>query len=49
MQRTRRHPPPPVLNDVLTELKRLNGDLTFRVIGTAAVTSDSGKSGEVTA
>jgi hypothetical protein len=40
-------PPPPVLNDVLTELRRLNGDLTFRVIGSAAVTSDSGQSGEV--
>jgi hypothetical protein len=41
--------PPPVLNDVLAELKRLNGNLTFRVIGTAAVTTDSGQEGEVTA
>jgi hypothetical protein len=40
-------PPPPALNDVLTELKRLNGDLDFRVIGSAAVTSDSGQNGEV--
>jgi hypothetical protein len=40
-------PPPPALNDVLTELKRLNGDLAFRVIGSAAVTSDSGQNGEV--
>jgi hypothetical protein len=40
-------PPPPVLNDVLTELKRLNGDLTFRVIGTAAVASESGQVGQV--
>ncbi|HUQ53502.1 MAG TPA: hypothetical protein VM692_14850 [Gammaproteobacteria bacterium] len=41
--------PPPALNAVLTELKRLNGELTFRVIGTAAVTSDSGQKGEVNA
>jgi hypothetical protein len=40
-------PPPMVLNDVLAELKRLNGDLTFRVIGTAAVASESGQPGEV--
>jgi hypothetical protein len=40
-------PPPAVLNDVLTELKRLNGDLTFRVIGTAALASESGQNGEV--
>lgn len=40
-------PPPPVLNDVLAELKRLNGDLTFRVIGTAAVLSESGQRGEI--
>lgn len=39
--------PPAVLNDVLTELKRLNGDLTFRVIGTAALASESGQHGEV--
>jgi hypothetical protein len=41
--------PPPGLNDVLGELRRLNGNLTFRVIGTAAVTSDSGQKGAVTA
>jgi hypothetical protein len=40
-------PPPPALNDVLAELRRLNGDLTFRVVGTAAVTSDSGQDGEL--
>jgi hypothetical protein len=40
-------PPPPVLDDVLTELERLNGDLTFRVIGMAAVASESGQRGEV--
>ena len=39
--------PPPVLNDVLSELKRLNGDLTFSVIGTAAVASQSGQRGAV--
>lgn len=41
--------PPPVLNDVLTELKRLNGDVTFRLLGTAAVTSDSGQHGQIDA
>ena len=40
-------PPPTVLNVVLDELGRLNGELTFRVIGSAAVTSDSGQNGEV--
>ncbi|HEY3517286.1 MAG TPA: hypothetical protein VGL98_09600 [Gammaproteobacteria bacterium] len=40
-------PPPGVLNDVLSELKRLHGDVTFRVIGTAAVTTTSGQYGEV--
>ena len=40
-------PPPAVLNDVLAELERLNGDLTFRVIGTAAVLSESGQRGEI--
>jgi hypothetical protein len=39
--------PPAVLNDVLAELKRLSGDLTFRVIGSAAVLSESGQRGEV--
>jgi hypothetical protein len=36
-------PPPSALGDVLGELKRLHGDLHFRVIGTAALTSDSGQ------
>jgi hypothetical protein len=40
-------PPPAVLNDVLGELKKLHGDVVFRVIGTAAVTTNSGQSGEV--
>ena len=40
-------PTPSSLNDVLAELERLHGDLQFRVIGTAALTSDSGQQGEV--
>jgi hypothetical protein len=40
-------PPPAVLNDVLGELRRLHGELTFRVIGTAAVATNSGQHGEV--
>jgi len=39
--------PPPALNDVLTELSRLHGNLTFRVIGTAAVASESGQPGKI--
>jgi hypothetical protein len=38
---------PSSLNGVLGELERLHGDLTFRVIGTAALTSNSGQHGEV--
>lgn len=41
--------PPPALNPVLAELRRINGNLEFRVIGSAAVTSDSGQNGELTA
>lgn len=40
-------PPPAVLNEVLGELKRLHGELTFRLIGTAAVATNSGQYGEV--
>jgi len=40
-------PPPAVLNDALSELRRLHGDLTFRVIGTAAVATNSGQPGEI--
>jgi len=40
-------PPPAALNDVLAELKRLNGELTFRVIGAAAVATNSGQFGEI--
>ena len=40
-------PPPAALNDVISELKRLHGDLTYRVLGTAAVASDSGQEGQV--
>ncbi len=39
--------PPAALNDVLSELRRLHGDLTFRVLGTAAVATNSGQYGEV--
>jgi hypothetical protein len=40
-------PPPAALNGVLTELRRFHGDLTFRVVGTAAVVSESGQHGGV--
>ena len=40
-------PPPSALGDVLAELKRLHGDLQFRVIGTAVLTTVSGQQGEV--
>ncbi len=39
--------PPSILGDVLGELRRLHGNLTFRVIGSAAVVSESGQEGEV--
>jgi hypothetical protein len=39
--------PPPVLNPVLAELKPLHGELVFRVIGAAAVTTESGQPGQV--
>jgi hypothetical protein len=38
---------PPVLNEVLAEVRRFHGNLAFRVLGTAAVVSESGQSGEV--
>jgi hypothetical protein len=41
-------PPPPALDDVLTELRRLHGDLAFRVIGSASLITASGQFGEVT-
>jgi hypothetical protein len=40
-------PVPSVLNDVLAELERMHGDLTFRVIGTAALATESGQEGEI--
>ena len=40
-------PVPSALNDVLTELKRVHGDLQFRVLGTAALTTQSGQRGEI--
>jgi hypothetical protein len=39
--------PPSVLSDVLGELKRMHGDLTFRVLGTAAVVTESGEEGQI--
>jgi hypothetical protein len=38
---------PNALGPVLAELERLHGDLMFRVIGMAAVATDSGQNGEV--
>jgi hypothetical protein len=39
--------PPPILNDVLAELRRVHGDLKFRVLGTATLVTESGQHGEV--
>ncbi|HWN37001.1 MAG TPA: hypothetical protein VNP02_00800 [Gammaproteobacteria bacterium] len=39
--------PPSALNDVLTELKRLHGDLQFRVLGTTSLMTQSGQRGEI--
>jgi hypothetical protein len=38
---------PSALSDVLAELERLHGDLQFRVIGTAVLTTTSGQQGEL--
>jgi hypothetical protein len=38
---------PSVLGDVLAELERFHGELAFRVIGSAAVVTESGQPGEV--
>jgi hypothetical protein len=40
-------PVPSALDGVLAELKRFHGDLTFRVLGTAAIVSESGQGSEV--
>jgi hypothetical protein len=40
-------PVPSVLGPVLAELERLHGDLTFRVIGAASLTTESGQLGTV--
>jgi hypothetical protein len=40
-----RLPTPPALNGVLGELRRIHGDLAFRVLGSAAVTANSGQQG----
>jgi hypothetical protein len=39
--------PPNVLGDVLAELRRMHGDLTFRVLGTAALVTESGEEGHI--
>lgn len=39
--------PPSSLNAVLAELRRVHGDLQFRVLGTASLTTQSGQHGEV--
>jgi hypothetical protein len=39
--------PPSVLGDVLGELRRMHGNLTFRVLGTAALVTESGEEGQV--
>ena len=39
--------PPSELNDVLAELKRVHGDLQFRVLGTTSLTTQSGQHGEI--
>jgi len=39
--------PPSGLQEVLTELKQFHGELAFRVIGAAAVVTESGQQGEV--
>ncbi|HEX7081626.1 MAG TPA: hypothetical protein VF329_11480 [Gammaproteobacteria bacterium] len=38
---------PSMLSDVLAELERVHGDLTFRVLGTATLVTESGQEGEV--
>lgn len=40
-------PPPSSLNEVLEELRRLHGDLEFRVIGSASLATESGIPGSV--
>jgi hypothetical protein len=39
--------PPGLLNDVLSELRRVHGDLTFSVVGTAGLVTQSGQAGHV--
>ena len=39
--------PPSALNDVLAQLKRLHGDLQFRVLGTTSLMTQSGQRGEI--
>jgi len=39
--------PPSALNDVLAQLKRMHGDLQFRVLGTTSLATQSGQRGEI--
>jgi hypothetical protein len=39
--------PPSVLTDVLAELKRVHGDLQFRLLGTTSLATQSGQHGEI--
>jgi hypothetical protein len=40
--------PPSALGDVLAELERLHGDISFRVIGSATLVTEAGQQGRVT-
>jgi hypothetical protein len=39
--------PPEILSDVLDELERVHGDLSFRVLGNATLVTESGQEGEL--
>ena len=39
--------PPPILSDVLDELRRVHGDLEFGVVGNATLVTESGQSGSL--
>lgn len=39
--------PPAALNEVLAELKRVHGDLLFRLLGTTSLATQSGQHGEI--
>ena len=44
---SRGSPPPSALNDVLAEIKRVHGDLQFRVLATTSLATQSGQHGEI--